>query len=137
MSTPLWNWNIPGPSSPFVSIVFQNRVRGSPKLARIGCWRLNGFNGQGYACALASMARTATARIAVRARRRRTGVVGEGRVRLTLRAAGFDGSESVDRREPREIEPQSVRDDRAVFAVRVRPDDPVRPDVDGVGPPRR
>ncbi len=31
MSMPLWNWKMPGPRRPSVSIVFQKRVRGSPK----------------------------------------------------------------------------------------------------------
>jgi WD40 repeat protein len=52
MSIPLWNANVPGPSSPLVSIVLRNRVRGSPKLARIGCCLANGLIGQGKAEAL-------------------------------------------------------------------------------------
>ena len=31
MSMPLWNWKIRGPLRPSVSMVFQKRVRGSPK----------------------------------------------------------------------------------------------------------
>src|SRR3954454_14735217 len=53
MSMPLWNWKSPGPSSPSVSMVFQNRVRGSPKFARIGCCWPNGLIGHGYAAGLA------------------------------------------------------------------------------------
>src|SRR5438034_3032445 len=52
MSIHLWNSNVPGPSSPLVSIVLRNRVRGSPKLARIGCCLPNGLIGQGKAEAL-------------------------------------------------------------------------------------
>src|SRR3954470_14336003 len=53
MSIPLWNWKRPGPSSPSVSMVFQKRVRGSPKFALIGCCWWKGLIGQGYADAVA------------------------------------------------------------------------------------